>query len=377
MDRRKFLKVSSVAAGAAALPSMASAQAKSGIFDLTIEGVDSEMIDGVFVFSMMFFDRSAQGRPILEVTEGDLVTINFTNLDTRPHGFAIPGIPTASVASIPPGGKATVRFTAPVGGTYMYIDPMLAPLHRILGLYGAFIVHPKLGTTVAGSPTPYSRSTHTPQVAALFNALGVHKRFPGNKWVPRDVERDKLWLFSQVDPLIAARFDAGEVIPPASVVPTFLPRYFTINGLSGYDTAPHKTDATTDWSKGSGRIMAHGREGQPTLIRNMNAGLCTHSPHIHGNHVFKLSDIRADGTVVLNTNCSELDAWPMEPMSRRDALLPFERPRDTPVWPPKEEPFPMRYVMHCHTEMSQTAGGGNYPQGMVTHWEMTGPLGSV
>ncbi|CAN1548541.1 Twin-arginine translocation pathway, signal sequence, bacterial/archaeal [Sphingomonadaceae bacterium] len=377
MDRRKFLKVSSVAAGAAALPSMASAQAKSGIFDLTIEGVDSEMIDGVFVFSMMFFDRSAQGRPILEVTEGDIVTINVTNLDTRPHGFAIPGIPTASVASIPPGGKATVRFTAPVGGTYMYIDPMLAPLHRILGLYGAFIVHPKLGTTVAGSPTPYSRSTHTPQVAALFNALGVHKRFPGNKWVPRDVERDKLWLFSQVDPLIAARFDAGEVIPPASVVPTFLPRYFTINGLSGYDTAPHKTDATTDWSKGSGRIMAHGREGQPTLIRNMNAGLCTHSPHIHGNHVFKLSDIRADGTVVLNTNCYELDAWPMEPMSRRDALLPFERPRDTPVWPPKEEPFPMRYVMHCHTEMSQTAGGGNYPQGMVTHWEMTGPLGSV
>lgn len=374
MDRRKFLKVSTVAAGAAALPSMASAQTTGGVFDLTIEAVDSEMIDGVFVFSLMFFDRSAEGRPILETTEGDIVTINVTNLDTRPHGFAIPGIPAASVASIPPGGRATVRFTAPVGGTYMYIDPTLAPLHRILGLYGAFIVHPKLGTTVAGSPTPYSRSTHTPQVAALFNALGVHKRFPGNKWVPRDVERDKLWLFSQIDPLIAARFDAGEVIPPASIVPTFLPRYFLINGLSGYDTAPHKIDSSIDWSKGSGRIMPHGREGQPTLIRNMNAGLCTHSPHIHGNHIFKLSDTRADGTLVLNTNCYELDAWPMEPMTRRDVLLPFEKPLDAVIWPPKEEPFPMRYVMHCHTEMSQTAGGGNYPQGMVTHWEMTGPL---
>jgi hypothetical protein len=374
MDRRKFLKVSSVAAGAAALPSMASAQATGGVFDLTIEGVDSEMIDGVFVFSLMFFDRSAEGRPILEVTEGDIVTINVTNLDTRPHGFGIPGIPTASVASIPPGGKATVRFTAPVGGTYMYIDPTLAPLHRILGLYGAFIVHPKLGTTVAGSPTPYSRSTHTPQVAALFDALGVHKRFPGNKWVPRDVERDKLWLFSQVDPLIAARFDAGEVIPPASIVPTFVPRYFLINGLSGYDTAPHKIDSSIDWSKGSGRIMPLGREGQPTLIRNMNAGLCTHSPHIHGNHIFKLSDIRANGTLILNNSCYELDAWPMEPMSRRDVLLPFEKPMDAVIWPPKEEPFPMRYVMHCHTEMSQTAAGGNYPQGMVTHWEMTGPL---
>jgi hypothetical protein len=40
----------------------------------------------------------------------------------------------------------------------------------------------------------------------------------------------------------------------------------------------------------------------------------------------------------------------------------------------KEEPWPLRYVMHCHCEMSQTAGGGNYPMGAVTHWEMTGPL---
>ena len=55
-------------------------------------------------------------------------------------------------------------------------------------------------------------------------------------------------------------------------------------------------------------------------------------------------------------------------------LLPFERPADAAVWPPKQEPFPMRYVMHCHTEMSNTAGGGNYPQGLVTHWEMTEPL---
>lgn len=55
-------------------------------------------------------------------------------------------------------------------------------------------------------------------------------------------------------------------------------------------------------------------------------------------------------------------------------ILPFERPPDVPVWPPREEPFPLKYVMHCHTEMSQTAGGGNYPQGLVTHWTMTSPI---
>lgn len=374
MDRRKFLKFGSVAAGMALAPTMASAQTTGGVFDLTIEPVDSEMIDGTFVFSIMFFDRSAEGRPILEVTEGDIVTISVSNLDSRPHGFAITGIPAASIASIPPGGKATVRFTAPVGGSYMYIDPTLAPLNRILGLYGAFLVKPRLGTTLAGAPTPFSRATHTPAVAAIFNAMGTHRRFPGNRWDPNDPERDKLWLFSQVDPLLAARVDAGETIPLASVVPSFVPRYFTINGLSGYDTALHHVPADVDWKRGAARIMPHGREGQPCLIRNMNAGLATHSPHIHGNHVFKLSDVAANGAVVCNPACYELDAWPMPPLSRQDLLLPFEKPGDAVVWPPIEEPFPMRYVMHCHTEMSQTAAGGNYPQGLVTHWEMTGAL---
>lgn len=374
MDRRKFLKVGSFAAGLIVAPAMTPAQTATGVFDLTIEPVDSEMIDGQFVFSLMFFDRSAEGRPIMEVTEGDIVTISVSNLDSRPHSFAITGIPAASIANIPPGGKGTVRFTAPAGGSYMYLDPSLAPLNRILGLYGAFISKPKLGTTTAGSPTPFSRAMLTPAVSAVFNALGTHRRFPGNKWDSADPERDKLWLFSQVDPLIAARVDAGEAVPPASIVPSFVPRYFTINGLSGYDAALHHVPADVDWKKGAARIMPHGRQGQPTIIRNMNAGLATHSPHIHGNHVFKLSDTSANGAVTVQPSVYELDAWPMPPLSRQDLLLPFEQPGDAAVWPPVEEPWPMRYVMHCHTEMSQTAAGGNYPQGLVTHWEMTGAL---
>lgn len=33
----------------------------------------------------------------------------------------------------------------------------------------------------------------------------------------------------------------------------------------------------------------------------------------------------------------------------------------------------MPFTMHCHTEMSQTAAGGNYPQGAVTDWEIRSP----
>ena len=95
-----------------------------------------------------------------------------------------------------------------------------------------------------------------------------------------------------------------------------------------------------------------------------------------GRYEFGWSDSDAAGNNVVSSHVCERDVWLLRPMMRTDVLLPFERPPDIPLaaWPPREEPFPLRYVMHCHCEMSQTAGGGNYPQGAVTHWEMTGPL---
>ena len=125
----------------------------------------------------------------------------------------------------------------------------------------------------------------------------------------------------------------------------------------------------------AGEIEPEGRQGQPTVLRTINAGFLTHSPHIHGNSIFQLTKQSGD-TVTCTDNVLELDTWTLPPMARTDVLLPFERPPDIPLaaWPPKQEPFPLRYVMHCHTEMSQTAGGGNYPQGLVTHWEITAPL---
>jgi hypothetical protein len=158
-----------------------------------------------------------------------------------------------------------------------------------------------------------------------------------------------------------------------------LPRYFTINGLSGFDTALHGASS----SSGSGgdhdnaRIIGpSGRQGQPCLIRTMNAGLCTHAPHIHGNHIMVCTETDGFGNSHCETHVYERDVWLLRPLDRVDVILPFERPPDIPAasWPPRDEPFPLRYVMHCHIEMSQTAGGGNYPQGAVTHWEMTAPL---
>jgi hypothetical protein len=382
MRRRRFLQLSALGgATALAVPVGKSLGATLNTnIALTISPVSVEMIDGTHVFMLLYFLDNVTPRPVLRVGEGDVITVTITNADTRTHGFSIPGIVGATIPAISAGATASVTFTAPMGGSFLYVDPYEAPLNRVIGLHGAFIVAPIDGTTPVGSDTPFSRAAQTTQVQSFFDALGGgHARFPGEKWNPRDPDREKIWLFAATDPTLNAAVAAGGTVSGSGVAAAFVPRYFTINGRSGFDTAFHG-GATGGISggdhDGARLIMPSGRQGQPCLIRSMNAGLCTHSPHIHGNHVMMCTEPYPYGPNECETHVYERDAWLLKPMARIDVVLPFERPPDIPEgsWPPREEPFPLRYVMHCHTEMSQTAAGGNYPQGCVTHWEMTGPL---
>ena len=159
-----------------------------------------------------------------------------------------------------------------------------------------------------------------------------------------------------MDPRLATRVAAGETFTADAFVSQFVPRFFTLNGLSGFYAA--EAEGTE----------IHGRIGQPALIRTMNAGMATHSPHIHGNHCYLIA---TNG--IPSENVPRCDTWTLPPLGRVDVLLPFTIPPDAYPWPPSNPiNFPMRYPMHCHTEMSQTAGGGNYPQGAITHWEIQG-----
>lgn len=315
---------------------------------------------------LIFFGRDANGtpvpRPVLRLNEAERTRIEITNNAPEPHSFAIPGVPGSLIDSMPPGATRSVEFTAPQGGSYLYIDPANAPVNRLLGLHGAVVCTPREGgRTDAGAITPYSRTAHTPATRLVFDAFREDSpRFPGDPWDPA---RERVWVFSQIDPLLCQRAERGERISGATAAAAFRPRYFTINGLSGFDSAMEKT------------IKAEGYVGEPMLLRTLNAGLATHSPHIHGNHILEISGSDASGKVILNSNVIERDSWTLRPLERKDVMLPFEVPTDIPsnAWPPREEPFPLRYAMHCHIEMSQTAGGGNYPQGLVTDWELLGP----
>ncbi|NEX95106.1 multicopper oxidase domain-containing protein [Caulobacter sp. 17J65-9] len=386
MQRREFLAfgVGALAAagigGSQARARQAATPPNRSTLDvqLSIEPADVEMITGEVVFQLLFVGRAGVAvsntlRPVLRAIEGETLRVRVTNNDGRPHAFAIPGAPGSQTGPIPPGGTAQVSFVAPQPGSYLYLDPTNAPVFRLVGLQGVFVVRPRNPVTPAGSPIPYSQAQQTRSVQLLFDALGTPPRFPGNKWDPNDPERERIWLFTQIDPTLNAQVDAGRVPSGAAVTASFLPRFFTINGLSGFDLSHVSPTATEELHH---LFEAQGRVGQPTLIRTLNAGLVTHSPHIHGNHTPWLTLTGPTGEVIVRDNIPDVDTWTLAPLGKVDVLLPIRQPPDIPVFPMRQEPFPLRYPMHCHTEMSQTAAGGNYPQGAVLHWEVTGPLGS-
>lgn len=382
-------------------------------FELEIGDLATRMVDGEMVNMLAYRLTSGSWRvpgPVIRVKEDSLVGIKITNTRKETHGFEIAGIP-ASKTVIDPGCTCTVQFVAPMGGTYIYHDSYGdTPLYRILGLHGVLVVEPLNGSTeqTSSNPiasiTPYSLDQLQPSqrqsISALFDAMGMTDRFLGGadgKWKPCAEDQDysnqeKIWIISEVDPRFNSLVELGKPIASnpsltSNIVQNFVPRYFTLSNRSGFDLHGKDNDSFT-----ANYI------GEPTLIRMANVGLAHHSMHTHGNHWMRLSQANLDvnspdfGTVEVADNIFELDTWSMWPMDRRDLLLPFEIPPDIPyrsldgkqagttqfermVQGKTQEPFPLRYVVHDHTEMGTTAAGGNYPQGMVLHWEILGGLG--
>jgi FtsP/CotA-like multicopper oxidase with cupredoxin domain len=375
MERRQFLKYAAVGLAylSAGLPGctlkgrrLLPQQALSD-FHLSMTEALVEMVDGTPVYKWVFESPSTGPRypgPVLNLVEGDPVTIALTNTLDEDHAFAVPGV--VDSGPLRPGESRLVSFIAPIAGTYLYIDPLNAPVNRELGLHGAMVVLPRnVGNIPYSNPTPFVRD--------LFNDLGTTEHFPGEPWNPT---RTRIWLFDSVDPKFNQMAMEGKVIDPASFVDEYHPRYFLINGEAGAYAA-HNHDTVP-----SGRI------GQPILIRILNADADVHSPHIHGNHVYVTA---VNGRP--RENAQAVDTFSVFPMDTVDWLLPIIRPPDIPGDPRiplrdlvrNELAFvlgdvpqsPLTYPMHGHDELSQTGAGGNYPQGLVTTWEITGDVDGV
>jgi hypothetical protein len=343
--------------------------------------------------------------PNIFTTTGDTIRITLKNSLDEPHAFFIPGV--FNSGPIPVGATRSFTFTAPAPGTYLYYDNLNAPVNRMMGLHGAFIVMPFIPRTssrrMSRAITPYANPT--PGVQRLFNDLGSSPHFPGLPWELGDPAnntpafRQYVWLLHQASPILFA--EVGQAAPgtgariPANFVNAFFndpfnptgasrkPQYFTISGQSGH------------FSHNNTYICPNHRVGEPAIIRVLNAGLWTHSMHIHANHCYMIAN-----NGVVQANPFWQDTYTSNPLETYDWLLPFHRPPDIPnqrgigfpdpglptltggtTWPPLEEVAlwipdqqdelavelaPLNYPMHDHSEPSQTSQGGNYNLGLIS-----------
>jgi hypothetical protein len=207
-------------------------------------------------------------------------------------------------------------------------------------------------------------------------------------------------------PLIATNNDPRLLltVPPVPFTAAFnkKPHFFTICGQSGHFSHNHPA------------ITPMNRVGEPCVVHVMNAGLWTHSMHMHCNHFFITY---VNGRV--QANPLWVDTFTSKPMDIYDMVIPYMRPPDVPntrgigradpgiptgvgtntTWPPLEEfdvyqpqtgtfkqsflapgtlvdihqrQSPLVYPMHDHSEPSQTAQGGNYNCGLIAGMNIIG-----
>ena len=357
--RRNFIKVGAggvATAAAVRLAPVAAAQTRS--FVLTITEGDIHMIDDVPVFFRTFAGQ--EGKPQIpgpplgnpgpfdsgpEILEGRPVHVSVTNLTARDHTFMIertgneaPTDPIVKPVTIPAGGiPVDINFIAPSAGTYIYRDADRN--NRLLGMHGVMVVMPG-----DGSNFPYTQTSDRLRIPAEFLAQYT-------------------WMLHDVDPLLGELARSQPTVSHLDYpLEKVVPRYFTINGVSG----AHSTENLVTVPVFPVQDDSANQVG--ALIRVVNTGVATHSPHWHGNHVFL---VERDATPTAAGFVRERDIIQSDPLSRISVLLPVHTGLD--AWPPLDADkgfVEQAYPMHCHAEMSQTAAGGLYPMGMLTDWRL-------
>jgi hypothetical protein len=296
-------------------------------------------------------------RRTIVAESGSEVRLRITNRLSGPHTFTVAG--TAISHALAPGESRDVTFTAPAPGTYVFHDTMQAPVNRVLGLYGVLVVVPQAN--------PWA-----------FDAAGEG-----------EFERQWLWILHDIDPEWGRRARMGAAIDP--VATPSLPRYFTLNDRSGVFAVAHSPDAEENHrTHEDTKPCGHGRNvdvrefrgtgvaagaGTGQLIRLVNTGVARHQPHFHGNHVWTIA---IDNTTLSRSTPTivgghiRLQHWEdvveIDPLETKAIMLPVKPPPDALDEVVASQRCDWVYPMHCHAEMSQTAGGGLYPGGQVSDW---------
>jgi uncharacterized cupredoxin-like copper-binding protein len=138
------------------------------VFELKAQHVQWEVLPGELVDAYAY--NGMVPGPIIRVTEGDKVKVNFTNELPEPtvihfHGPTLPnamdGVPDVTQPVVEPGRSFTYEFVAKPAGTFIYHTHHNSASQEPKGLYGIFQVDPK---EQVGQAKPYDKE--------LFQVLG-------------------------------------------------------------------------------------------------------------------------------------------------------------------------------------------------------------
>lgn len=279
-------------------------------FDLfAAEGYIS-MADGVQVYSWGYGAGSGSGGtglmqvsgPTLLVTQGETVTIHFTNnLPTRtsmlfPGQSGVQGsggAPGVLAQEAGPGETVTYTFVAAQPGTYVYQSGTQPSLQTEMGMVGALIVYPS--GAPAGSRWAYNHAGTAYDRETLF--------------VVGDIDSD---IHAAVDDQVkAARASGAACLTAADPLAQCVfsadlskrfPKYWTLNGRTSPDVfaknlapeLPHQPYNT----------LPRLHPGERMLLRVIGAGTDLHPMHHHGNNSWAIA---RDGRMLGSTAASGPD----------------------------------------------------------------------
>jgi multicopper oxidase len=290
---RRLGLVLSLAAGVALLlsigaPAQSPGMPKTGMvctngpsFALTTTTGNIQTPDGNDVFMWGYSansDFQAPG-PVLCVDQGDTVTVTLNNTLPEPVSIVFPGQEGVSASGgaaglltneAPTGGSVTYTFTASRPGTYLYESGSDPSKQVEMGLYGALVVRPTMGSNFA------------------YN----------NASTQFDTNREYLLLLSELDPDLHHAVETNGTYDFTKLHN----RYFSINGREFPDTIQDNGSALLPNQPYGALVRLQpsdaGNASQNALVRMINAGTLNHPFHPHGNHT---KEIAQDGRLVASS----------------------------------------------------------------------------
>ena len=256
--------------------------------------------------------------PTLIVTEGQTVTVSLTNNLPPAAGntsILFPGFSVVATGGIPgvltqeatPGGSVSYTFRATGPGTHAYYSGTQGDLQVEMGLYGAIVVLPAaIPANCPGNP-PNDQAKSANGEADFRLAVAAYDHCASR------YDREYLFQFSEMDPLIHAQAEAQKDLPCTQpngcmtvATEPYHPAYFLVNGRSMPDLMDPNYAVQYPHQPYNGNPHMH--PGENVLLRVVGTGRWQHPFHEHGNHVRVLG---RDGNLLLSQNDATKLAGPL------------------------------------------------------------------